>query len=135
MRLRPDNSRVLTPFLAYWLKTDGGRARFMRQARRTAVQFNINTEQLSSIEIPLPPLPFQQKFAQIVLKFERLRAQQREAERQAEHLFQSLQHQAFERNVDLGAGIIQDLQVEHSLQSSVVDSQITGQFLQLRMEY
>ncbi len=42
-----------------------------------------------------PPLPLQQKFAQIVQKTERLRAQQRESERQAEHLFQSLLHRAF----------------------------------------
>ena len=37
----------------------------------------------------------QQQFAHIVHKFERLRAQQREAERQAEHLFQALLHRAF----------------------------------------
>jgi len=42
-----------------------------------------------------PPLPLQQKFAHIVRKCERLRAQQREAERQAEHLFQTLLHRAF----------------------------------------
>jgi len=34
-------------------------------------------------------------FAHIVHKFERLRAQQREAERQAEHLFQTLLQRAF----------------------------------------
>jgi hypothetical protein len=38
------------------------------------------------------PLSLQQQFAHIVHKFERLRAQQREAERQAEHLFQTLLH-------------------------------------------
>jgi len=42
-----------------------------------------------------PPLPLQQEFAHITYKFERLRAQQREAERQAEHLFQTLLHRAF----------------------------------------
>ncbi len=43
----------------------------------------------------VPPLPLQEKFAQIVQKFERLRIQQQEAERQAEHLFQTLLHRAF----------------------------------------
>ena len=38
----------------------------------------------------------QQQFARIVHKFERLRAQQREAQRQAEHLFQTLLHRAFQ---------------------------------------
>ena len=42
-----------------------------------------------------PPLPLQEKFAQIVQRFERLRAQQREADRQAEHLFQTVLHRAF----------------------------------------
>ncbi len=42
-----------------------------------------------------PPLPLQEKFAVIVQRFERLRAQQREAERQAGHLFQTLLHRAF----------------------------------------
>ncbi|MBI4790900.1 MAG: restriction endonuclease subunit S [Chloroflexi bacterium] len=50
---------------------------------------------LKELAIPLPPLALQQKFARIVRRFERLRAQQREAERQAEHLFQTLLHRAF----------------------------------------
>jgi hypothetical protein len=41
----------------------------------------------------------QKQFAHIVHKFERLRAQQREAERQAEHLFQALLHRAFRGEV------------------------------------
>ena len=36
-----------------------------------------------------------QELAHTVHKFERLRAQQREAECQAEHLFQTLLHRAF----------------------------------------
>jgi type I restriction enzyme S subunit len=55
----------------------------------------INREELSEQSIPLPPLPLQEKFAQIVQKHERFRTQQREAERQAEHLFQTLLHRAF----------------------------------------
>ncbi len=43
----------------------------------------------------VPPLPLQQQFAHIVHKFERLRVQQREAERQSEQLFQTLLHRAF----------------------------------------
>lgn len=46
-----------------------------------------------------PPLPLQQKFAHVVQKYERLRAQQRESERQAEHLFQSLLERAFRGEV------------------------------------
>jgi type I restriction enzyme S subunit len=42
-----------------------------------------------------PPPPLQEKFAQIVQKFDRLRTQQQEADRQAEHLFQTLLYRAF----------------------------------------
>jgi type I restriction enzyme S subunit len=55
----------------------------------------INMGRLAELEVPIPPLPLQEKFAQIVQKFERLRTQQREAERQGEHLFQTLLHRAF----------------------------------------
>jgi len=54
---------------------------------------------LKTIEFPLPPLPLQQQFAHIVQEFERLRAQQHETERQAEHLFQTLLHRAFRGEV------------------------------------
>jgi type I restriction enzyme, S subunit len=51
------------------------------------------------IALPVPPFALQQKFAAIVPRFERVRAQQREAERQAEHLFQTLLHRAFNAEV------------------------------------
>jgi type I restriction enzyme S subunit len=56
---------------------------------------NISKDKLNGLRIPTPPLPLQEKFAAIVQKFERVRRQQREATRQAEHLFQTLLHRAF----------------------------------------
>ena len=98
MRLRLNNSQILAQFFVCMIRTEGGRARFMQQARQTAVQFNINSEQMAAIEVPLPPVSLQEKFAQIVQKHERIRAQQREALRQAEHLFQTILHRAFRDN-------------------------------------
>jgi hypothetical protein len=49
--------------------------------------------------IPLPQLSFQHHSAHIVHRFEQLRAQQREAERQAEHLFETLLERAFRGEV------------------------------------
>lgn len=66
---------------------------------RRAGQQHINAEQVKSLSFPVPPISLQQKFARIVHRFERLRAQQREAERQAEHLFQTLLHRAFRGEV------------------------------------
>ena len=55
----------------------------------------LKKSEFEEIAVPVPPLPLQQKFADIVRRFEGLRSQQREAERQAEHLFQTLLHRAF----------------------------------------
>ena len=55
----------------------------------------ISMGRLAELYVPLPPLSLQEKFAAIVQKFERIRRQQREATRQAEHLFQTLLHRAF----------------------------------------
>jgi type I restriction enzyme S subunit len=50
---------------------------------------------LEAVPLPDISLRLQEKFARIVQRFERLRAPQREATRQAEHLFQTLLHWAF----------------------------------------
>jgi len=50
---------------------------------------------IRGFRIPVPPVPLQQYFSLLVARHERLRAVQREALRQAEHLFQSLLHIAF----------------------------------------
>jgi type I restriction enzyme S subunit len=68
---------------------------FLAQAPETA-RANINLDTLRPLRIPVPPLPLQQKFAALVERVERLRAVQREALRQAEHLFQTLLHRAFQ---------------------------------------
>jgi type I restriction enzyme S subunit len=57
---------------------------------------NISKEKFMSMKLPIPPLTLQQRFADLVRGHERLRATQRESLRQAEHLFQSLLHRAFE---------------------------------------
>ena len=55
----------------------------------------ISKNKFMSVNCPVPPLPLQQKFAALVERVECLRAVQREALRQAEHLFASLLHGAF----------------------------------------
>src|SRR6266566_3197735 len=117
-------------FVAEFISTPGGKAQIM-QLDRAGVKSGLNFDDIRGFKIFVPPSPLQQKFAQIVQKFERLRAQQWEAERQAEHLFQTLLHQAFQGNVDLEPGIIADVAVEGHVQPSDIDSRITGDYVQL----
>jgi type I restriction enzyme S subunit len=79
-------------FLVYVLKHN---ERKLLQLARGANTEGLTLPMLESIPIPNVPLPLQEKFATIVQKFERVRRQQREATRQAEHLFQTLLHRAF----------------------------------------
>lgn len=82
-------------FLASYLNSGGGRYQF-DSLDRSGVKSGLNFDDIRSIKLILPPIHLQEKFAQVVSRFERLRTQQREAERQAEHLFQTVLHRAFQ---------------------------------------
>jgi type I restriction enzyme S subunit len=75
---------------AAFLKLFGG------PSENTQTYDRVQVEDLfGELQIPLPPLPLEEKFADLVEELEHLRAVQREALSQAEHLFQTLLHQAF----------------------------------------
>ena len=65
-------------------------------SERGAIMPGLNMQIIKDLVIPVPPLALQRQFVQIVRNHRRLASRQREAERQAEHLFQTLLHQAFE---------------------------------------
>lgn len=94
-RVRTNRKIILPDFFAKLLLTQYTKLYFLQCSKQTTNLATINMTQLKALPIPLPPLPLQEKFAQIVQKHERFRTQQREAERQAEHLFQTLLHRAF----------------------------------------
>jgi type I restriction enzyme S subunit len=95
-----EDSKLLPDYTLYALRQSGLRRIIGDLATGTSGSMkNISKQKAATLPIPLAPLPLQQKFAQIVHKFERLRAQQREGERQAEHLFQSLLGRAFRREL------------------------------------
>jgi type I restriction enzyme S subunit len=65
------------------------------RATKGAIMEGLNMEIIKNLQIPLPPPDLQQKFAAVVARLDRLRAIQREALRQAEHLFATLLQRAF----------------------------------------
>jgi type I restriction enzyme, S subunit len=79
-------------FILYTLKYN--EPNLLKQARGANTE-GLTLPMLREIPVPTVSIKLQQKFAAIVQNFERLRTQQREAERQAEHLFQSILHLAF----------------------------------------
>lgn len=95
MRLRFDEKILHPYFFSQWLKSKGGRARFMRQAGRTAVQFNINSKQMSAIKMPLPPISKQKEFVEIFEKSRTLHNYHENALIRLDNLFHALQQRAF----------------------------------------
>ncbi len=99
-------------FVAGFISTPGGKAQ-ISQLDREGVKSGLNFDDIRGLQVFVPPPALQQKYTQIVQKYERLRSQQREAERQAEHLFQTLLHKAFqgELSLDEDEALLQDVEV------------------------
>lgn len=93
IRLRP--GAVSPLFLNHQLHFDAAIKRQINLISGGAIMAGINVGMLKSIRIQLPPMKLQQHFSRLVAKYDRLQARQREALRQAEHLFQSLLHCTF----------------------------------------
>ena len=95
MRVRFDRSRAEPECIRQLFKTPGGRALFLSATRKSTVQYNINTKELSALQIPVPPIDAQREFARRVAAVEQLRSSQRKSLATLDELFTSLQHRAF----------------------------------------
>ncbi len=95
LRFQADR-KVCEPAYALWLFIRYlHMGEFAKLSAKTSNVAHLGAYRLTQMRFPLPPLPLQQKFAALVEQVERLRAAQREALRQAEHLFASLLDRAF----------------------------------------
>jgi type I restriction enzyme S subunit len=94
------NTKRVNPFYVLGLyRSSFGKAHILRRAN-TATMTTISQNALEELPCPLPPMPLQQQFAALVERVGSLRAVQREALRQAEHLFASLLDSAFNADRD-----------------------------------
>ena len=96
IRARLDLSQVDPYFVQHYLCTPAGRKEVRKRARTSAGQYNMNTEGLSTIPIPLPPLSLQTQFAAGVAKIRALQTRQAESRRRLDDLFESMLHRAFQ---------------------------------------
>lgn len=94
LKISPLPSRVDSIFLAQFIQHRIVQSELDRVSHGGTMGI-LNAGLLKQLRVIVPPVPLQLRFAAIVHRFERLRMQQREAERQAEHLFQTLLHRAF----------------------------------------
>lgn len=89
------NEKANLEYIRYWLSFMQKR---LEETAPESAQKNINLEILRKLDIPLPPLAEQERFAEIVARYEGLRSQARESARQGEGLFQSLLAEAFHKS-------------------------------------
>lgn len=95
MRVRFKTDRVLPRFVHAFLTTPGGRHEFLRNSRRSAVQFNINTKEMAKIGIPLPPIREQEKYIDELDRINTLSLHQNAVTKESDKLFNSLVQRSF----------------------------------------
>lgn len=93
--IQPDFAKLDASFLEALLNNAAFKEDILRVSSVGGAQKFVALEILRAVKVVVPPLTLQQQFAGLVARVERLRAVQRESLRQAEHLFQSLLHEAF----------------------------------------
>jgi type I restriction enzyme S subunit len=92
--IKPKHSLVKSKYLEHYLRSDYCQELIYRSSNISG-QPNIFQRQIRELPVTIPPISFQEKFVQVVRLHERLRSKQKEALRQADHLFQSLLQHAF----------------------------------------
>lgn len=94
LKISPDPEQLLPVFLAKLMEHPVTQRQFVRMSHGGTMGI-LNAGLLRDWSVILPPISLQKQFVEMVERHERLCATQREALRQAEHLFQTLLHRAF----------------------------------------
>jgi type I restriction enzyme S subunit len=94
-RVRLDHSQILPSYFAALLRSPYAKDYFLSCAKQTTNLASINMTQLKAMPVPLPAMTEQKKFANLVQSHKWHRSTHVEALRQADHLFQTLLHEAF----------------------------------------
>ncbi len=94
-RVRLNQEHVRPIFFSAFLRSPFAKSYFLRCSKKTTNLATINMTQLRATPLAVPPIAAQQQFASTISRLGRAISVQREALRQADHLFETLLHQAF----------------------------------------
>lgn len=92
--LRP-NKAINPKYLHFWLKGENTRNQFRARARKAVNQASLNTRDIISVSLPLPPLPVQHKIVEILEEADNLRKLRQKADEKMKDLIPSLFVQMF----------------------------------------
>jgi type I restriction enzyme, S subunit len=95
IRIRLDQEKVLPEYIWALLNSHYGKTNLFRLAKQAVNMANINTQELGSIPIVIPPLPLQKKFSLLLKSFKEKLFLHKQSMDSIEKLFQSLLSQAF----------------------------------------
>jgi len=95
MRIRLDPEKLLPRAFTSFLDSAAGRTEFLKHARRSAVQFNINGKEIRRLRIPVPPISLQRQFMLRLESAESILRQQSEALAKATAAFDALLARTF----------------------------------------
>jgi type I restriction enzyme S subunit len=94
IRIQPDHTRIHSLYLFHLFSSRQGQALIQSRITRTAKK-KITAVELKALEIPVPQLETQQKFARAVEMMERIKRVQNTSATHISQLFQSLMHSAY----------------------------------------
>lgn len=99
IRVRLNQDKMRPHFLAFFLNSTHGRSELDKRRRTSAGQFNINSENLRNIEVPLPPVVMQDKIIESLkehqTKVTLLQNELQVAQELESHLRESILRKAF----------------------------------------
>jgi len=95
------DSQEMAHFFNFLINSPYGKSK-INLLKRRAAQEHLNSEQLSSIEVPNPPITLQQQFAHIIEEVERIRDQQAASGKEIEGLCEGLMQRAFAGELSTG---------------------------------
>ena len=95
MRVKIKESELNPIYLSRFLNLPFGKEEIRKYVKTSAGQFTINQQGLGSVELPIPPIEDQNKFAQIIEKVEAQKQKNERVIEQMNNLFNSLSQRAF----------------------------------------
>ncbi|MFQ5963874.1 MAG: restriction endonuclease subunit S [Candidatus Scalinduaceae bacterium] len=92
--LQCNKKSIMSDYLVYCLMSNKIKSEVFKRTTGSTAK-GIRSKEFAKIEIPIPPIKEQQKFADLVQKVEKLKEKQRESEKELNNLFNSLMQKAF----------------------------------------
>lgn len=101
IRVRVDASKMTELYTSHFINSPVGRSQMFRAGKTTSGLNTISSKNVKEIEVLMPPIPLQTKFATIVEKVEVIKSHYQQSLTDLETLYGALSQKAFKGELDL----------------------------------